>query len=89
MQIFEWDETKAEENYRKHRLTFEFAARAFADENGLDLADDRRDYGEERRVRIAMVEERLIFVAYTQRAKAHRLISARVATRRERRMYHG
>ena len=88
-QVFEWDEGKAEENYRKHRVTFQFAARAFADENGLDLADDRTDYGEERWMRIAMVEARVICVAYTQRAEAHRLISARPATRRERRMYHG
>ena len=86
---FEWDEAKAEENHRKHRVTFQFAARAFADQSGLDLTDDRMDYGEERWMRIAMVEGRLICVAYTQRAEVHRLISARPATRRERRMYHG
>ena len=55
-QAFEWDEAKAEENYRKHRVTFQFAARAFGDDNGLDLANDRMDYGEERWMRIAMVE---------------------------------
>ena len=89
MQDFEWDEAKAEQNYRKHRLTFPFSARAFADENGLDLADDRMDYGEERWMRIATVEGRVICVACTRRAEAFRLISARLATRRERRMYHG
>lgn len=89
VQVFDWDEAKAEENYRKHRVTFQFATRAFGDDQGLDLADDRMDYGEERWVRIAMVEGHVICVAYTQRAEAHRIISARLATRRERRMYHG
>ena len=46
--IFEWNEAKADENYRKHRVTFQLAARAFEDVHGLDLVDDRMDYGEER-----------------------------------------
>ena len=89
VQVFEWDEAKAEENYRKHRVTFQFAARASADDDGLDLADDRMDYGEERWMRIAMVEGRPICVACTRRTEAHRIISARLATRRERRIYYG
>ena len=89
VQVFEWVEARAEENYQKYRVTFRFAARAFGDDNGLDLADDRMDYGEERWMRIAMVEGRLIGVAYTQRAEAHRIIPARLATRRERKIYYG
>ena len=88
-QVFEWDEAKADENYRKHRVTFQLAARAFDDDHGLDLADDRMIYAEKRWLRIAMVEGRLLSVACTHRAEAHRIISARLATHRERRMYHG
>ena len=85
---FEWDETKAHENYRKHRVTFQFAARAFDDAHALDLVDDRMDYGEERWLRIALVEGRVLCVAYTRREEAVRIVSARTSTRRERRMYH-
>ncbi len=48
---FEWDETKARSNLRKHRVSFEIAARVFADpfamvkqdriENGISLANFR------------------------------------------------
>ena len=88
-QVFEWDEAKVGEDYRKHRVTFRLAARAFDDDHGLDLADDRMIYGEKGWLRIAMVDGRLLSVACTHRAEARRLISARPATRRERRMYHG
>lgn len=87
--VFEWDEAKADANYRKHRVTFQLAARAFDDDHGLDLVDDRMDYGEERWLRIALVESRVLSVTYTRRAGAVRIVSARTSTRRERRMYHG
>ena len=87
--IFEWNEAKADENYGKHRVTFQLATRAFEDIHGLDLVDDRMDYGEERWLRIGLVEGRVLSVAYTRRAEAVRIVSARVSTRRERRMYHG
>ena len=87
--VFEWDEAKADANYRKHRITFQVAARAFDDSHGLDLVDDRMDYGEERWLRIALVEGRVLSGTYTRRAGAVRIVSARTSTRRERRMYHG
>ena len=87
--VFEWDEAKADANYRKHRVTFQVAARVFDDGHGLDLVDDRMDYGEERWLRIALVEGRVLSVTYTRRAGAVRIVSARTSTRREMRMYHG
>lgn len=87
--FIEWDEAKADENYRKHRVTFQFAARAFEDVHALDLVDDRMDYGEERWLRIALIEGRVVSVAYTRRGEAVRIVSALASTRRERRMYHG
>lgn len=46
--LFEWDEKKAKKNIRKHGISFEIAAKVFADPNRIELCDDR-DYGEERR----------------------------------------
>ncbi|MBQ7076571.1 MAG: BrnT family toxin [Lachnospiraceae bacterium] len=46
--LFECDEEKAKKNIRKHGISFEIAAKVFADPNRIELCDDR-DYGEERR----------------------------------------
>ncbi len=54
----------------------------------LEWLDDRDDYGEARYVIIGMVEERLLYVAYTMRGETIRLISARGAEPHERRQYH-
>jgi uncharacterized protein len=50
--------------------------------------DDREDYGEERFTIIGMVENRLLFIAYTMRGESIRIISARGAEPHERRSYH-
>ena len=47
------------------------------------------DYGEERWLRVALVEGRVLSVTYTRCAGAVRIVSARASTRRERRMNHG
>jgi uncharacterized protein len=52
------------------------------------VLDDRQDYGEDRYAIIGMVEDRLLFVAYTMRDDAIRIISARAAEPFERRDYH-
>ena len=54
----------------------------------IELLDDREDYGEDRYVIIGMVSNRLLFVAYTMRGEAIRIISARGAEPHERRQYH-
>ncbi len=84
---FEWDERKAGRNLAKHGVPFEYAARVFFDSNRLDAGDDRRDYGEDRRITLGLIDGRLYAVAYTRRASSIRLISARKANRRERRQY--
>ena len=68
-------------------MPFEYAARVFLDPRRLDAVDDRRDYGEERRVTLGVIEGRLFVVAYTIRGKVIRLISARKANEREWRRY--
>jgi uncharacterized DUF497 family protein len=45
---FEWDSGKAEANLRKHRVSFEEAARVFLDPQRIETIDDRENYGEDR-----------------------------------------
>jgi hypothetical protein len=84
---YECDERKARQNIAKHGGPFEYAARAFLGSRRLDAEDARRDYGEERRFTLGMIEGRLYVVAYTVRGTIIRVISARKANERERRKY--
>jgi uncharacterized protein len=84
---FEWDSRKAAQNIEKHGVPFEYAVRVFLDLHRLDTEDDRRDYGEERRLTVGSIEGRLFAVAYTLRGRLVRLISARKANQREQRQY--
>ena len=86
--VFEWDETKAAENYAKHGVSFEQARGAFDDPFAIEFIDDREDYGENRVILLGMVENRLLVVAYTLRGDKVRIISAREAEPYERRQYH-
>lgn len=84
---FEWDAAKATSNEAKHAVSFEMARLAFDDPFALERLDDRFDYDEERYCLLGMAEGRLLFVAYTWRGEAIRLISARGAEPSERRRY--
>lgn len=84
---FEWDTRKAAQNIAKHGVPFDYAARVFLDPNRLDVEDARRDYNEERRLTLGIIEGRVFAVAYTPRGEMIRLISARKASSRERRQY--
>ena len=86
---FDWDLDKARENVRKHGVTFEEAATAFADDDALIEDDIGHSTSEDRFIIIGMSErERLLMVVYVERTElTMRLISARNATRRERRDY--
>jgi uncharacterized DUF497 family protein len=68
-------------------VPFEYAVRVFLDPHRLDGEDTRRDYSEERWLTLGKIEGRLFAVAYTQRGKVIRLISARKANEREQRKY--
>jgi len=87
--VFQWDDAKAAKNYAKHGVTFEAARDVFKDPFALDWADDDQDEGEQRFATLGMVESRLLFVAYTMRGDAIRIISARLPEPFERRRYHG
>jgi uncharacterized DUF497 family protein len=88
---FEWDPAKAESNLRKHGVSFELAMRAFADPFAF-TEQDRIEGGEYRWQTVGMVEDNLLLlVAHVDRdedgAPVIRIISARAATRKERRRY--
>jgi len=84
----EWDDTKAARNWRIHAVTFEMARDAFSDAFAIEWSDDRQDAGEQRFALLGMVEDRVLFVAYTMRDDRIRIISARRAEPHERRRYH-
>ena len=85
---FEWDEIKAAENYAAHGVRFEAARDVFKDALAVDWVDERVPYGEDRYAIIGMVENRLLYVAYTMRGDTNRIISARGAEPYEKRRYH-
>ncbi len=85
---FEWDPQKAAANLAKHGVSFEEAASVFGDPLGRIADDPRHSVDEERFVLLGFSREgRFVAVMFTERREAIRLISARLATRRERREY--
>lgn len=86
--IFEWDPVKAEANVRKHGVTVDEASTIFGDPLNLLMADPDHSLDEERYVLLGMSNRRrLLVVAFAERPPRTRLISARRATRQERRRY--
>jgi hypothetical protein len=81
---FEWDDAKAASNQVKHGVSFSYARTAFDDPMGIEIVDDRRDYGEERFNLIAKSPDNImLFVTFTERETGIRIISARRASTRE------
>ena len=85
--MFEWDEAKREANLVKHGVDFVDALEVFADPLRIQRIDTRREYREARRQVLGRVGEQVVFVVYTVRGEARRVISARRASRDERRAY--
>ena len=77
---FEWDEDKAVENARKHRVSFEQAQQVFDDPRAVPFEDLEHSADDEPRyVMIGMSSIGLLSVSFTYRDKVVRLISARRA----------
>lgn len=84
--VVQWDEDKATADLRKHGVDFADAATALEDEAALTMPDDHPE--ENRWITLGMdALGRLLVVTYTWRDDEPRLISARRATRAERRQY--
>jgi uncharacterized protein len=84
--VFEWDSAKNEANIAKHGIDFEDAIGIF-EGPVLERPDERRDYGESRFIAFGILDDREIAVVYTIRATRHRIISARRASKNERKEY--
>jgi len=93
--MFSWDVGKAQVNYEKHGVAFEEAATVFADPGGPDWEDLEHSRGEKRYKRLGRsVVGRILLIVYTARRTPHgketiRIISARQASRKERKTYSG
>lgn len=85
---FEWDDTKAAKNIRKHGIEFKEAATVFGDPLSVTFGDPDHSADEDRFITIGVsTEGRVLIVSHTDRGDRIRIISARRATRLERRAY--
>lgn len=81
--ITEHDEAKNTVNIRKHGLSFQTASKAFADPSAVIEFDEAHSIHEDRYNLIGAVDGHILFIVYTVRDEAIRLISARTATNKE------
>lgn len=85
---FEWDTKKANSNLRKHQVSFEEASTALSDPMAATGADPDHSIGEFRYVTFGISERgRLLVVAHTEEREIIRIISARLAGKREKKIY--
>jgi uncharacterized DUF497 family protein len=85
---FEWDEVKARENLKKHKVDFDEGKTIFNDPFLLTYPDVDSSEAEERYVDIGLsVRDRVLVLIHTERQGKIRIISCRKATARERRHY--
>ena len=84
---FVWDSEKAIINKKKHKVTFEDAARVFLDNYRLDYYDELHSDDEER-IKTVGVVLNVLAVIYTERGDRNRIISARRADKDEEEQYY-
>ena len=88
MLLFEWDKAKAKRNIEIHGITFDEASTVFKDPLSLAIFDPLRSENEDRFVLIGnSFKNRLLVVVHTERGDNIRIISARKATKNERKYY--
>jgi uncharacterized protein len=86
--MFEWDKSKATANLKKHGVSFEEAKSVFDNLLAVIFDDEAHSVGEKREIIIGHSRNnRLLLISFTERPNAIRIISARLATRRERKNY--
>jgi uncharacterized DUF497 family protein len=85
--MFEWDERKRAWMLAQRGIDFVDVLGVLDDPRRLEVEDLRKDYGEHRFVILCPVEGRLLHVTWTPRGANRRIISARKANERERRVY--
>ena len=84
----EWDAAKAAANLRRHGVSFEEATTVFGDPLSLTISDPDHSENEARFLDLGLSHRgRLLVVSYTERGDQTRIISARLASRVERKTY--
>ena len=86
---FEWDDRKSDENRIKRGFAFDDVKMVFLDHKRVTFLDVRRDYGEDRWTTLGQIDGRLFALTFTMRGEIIRIISARKANKRERKLYDG
>lgn len=92
---FEWDEHKNQANINKHKISFEQASTVFLDGSAIIFQDVEHSETEERFIIIGKSAlEQVLFVCYCEKSQSDsdeeviRIISARKATNKERRLFY-
>ena len=91
--LFEWDENKAKENFKKHEIGFEEAKTIFNDPFLVNFPDEEHSENEERLISIGTSStSKVLLAVHTEREQDEenviiRIISCRKATASERRTY--
>jgi uncharacterized DUF497 family protein len=86
--LFEWDSKKASRNLKVHGVSFDEASSAFRDPLSTTIVDLLHSEGEERYILLGQSQSaRLVVVVHTERGDRIRIISARLATMKERIRY--
>ena len=85
---FEWDRRKAKYNLRKHGVSFEEASTVFDDLLAAIYADPDHSIHEKRFLMLGTsARGRLLYIAFADRIQRTRIISARLPTKQEKKLY--
>ena len=87
---FEWDDNKEQKNIAKQGIDFGTAILVFGDDNRIEMYDAKHSLEEDRYITIGEINGyvMVLYVVYTERNDAIRIISARCATQREKEAYY-
>lgn len=84
----EWADLKNSRNIEQRQIDFSDLDEAFDGRFAVIVEDMRRDYGEQRFNMLVEVRDMVLNITFTPRPPRHRIISARLASRKERKAYH-
>ncbi len=87
---FEWDDSKAESNFKKHGIRFSEAVTIWLDDSSVEIPDAEHSLEEERWIRLGISRKaNLLVVVYCEKTEDNRIrvISARPATKHESKHY--
>jgi uncharacterized DUF497 family protein len=88
--LFEWDTDKGRKNLKTHDISFDEASTTFGDPLAITIGDPIHSIGERRYVLVGQSQQRrLLVIVHPEREERIRIISARLATKKERDYYEG